>query len=236
MPDGVSPAAEAISASEDALMPDSEAAAIMSSLSSGAGSNDCLLIMPVPAADSSAAPVVGTIAVAGCPNCHGNHRWAHTCGKKRNGSSVVAASRSLRQRGESSGPASSTTSAASAAGGASEQTPRALDFEPAATAKPPPRYKSAVPKRQNDAHLVPPAADAEPPHGAETAVMELVEMPSVSEATPPFEFAKLLKVTLASPGSNEKSYELEAVNGSTVTVQKSEALRYPLKAFEGEMT
>ena len=107
MPDGVSPAAEAISASEDALMPDSEAAAIMSSLSSGAGSNDCLLIMPVPAADSSAAPVVGTIAVAGCPNCHGNHRWAHTCGKRRNGSSIVAVSRSLRpKRGESSEPAS----------------------------------------------------------------------------------------------------------------------------------
>ena len=46
MPDGVSPAAEAISASEDALMLDSEAAAIMSSLSSGAGSNECLLITP----------------------------------------------------------------------------------------------------------------------------------------------------------------------------------------------
>jgi hypothetical protein len=94
----------------------------------------------------------------------GNNRWAHTCGKKRNGSSIVAVSRSLRpKRGESSEPASSTTSAASAAGGASEQTPRALDFEPAATAEPPPRYESAVPERQNDAHRVPPAADAEPP-------------------------------------------------------------------------
>ena len=178
MPDGVRPAAEAISASEDALMLDSEAAAIMSSLSSGAASNECLLITPMSAADSSAAPVVGTMTVTGCPHCMGNHNFAHTCNKRRSKATVVAVSRSLRpKRGESSGPASSTTSAASAAGGASEQTPRALDFEPAATAEPPPHYESAVPERQNDAHLVPAAADAEPPHGAETAAMELVEMP-----------------------------------------------------------
>ena len=234
MPDGVRPAAEAISASEDALMLDSEAAAIMSSLSSGAASNECLLITPMSAADSSAAPVVGTMTVTGCPHCMGNHNFAHTCNKRRSKATVVAVSRSLRpKRGESSGPASSTTSAASAAGGASEQTPRALDFEPAATAEPPPRYESAVPERQNDAHRVPAAADAEPPHAAETAAMELVEMPSVSEAAPSFEFAKLLKVTLASPGSNAQ-YELEAINGSRLTVQKSKALRYPLKADEGE--
>ena len=98
MPNGVSPAAEAISASEDALMLDSEAAAIMSSLSSGGGSNECLPITPMPAADSSAAPVVGTMTVTGCPRCSGNNRWAHTCGKKRNGSSIVAVSRSLRPK------------------------------------------------------------------------------------------------------------------------------------------
>ena len=234
MPNGVSPAVEAISASEDAFMLDSEAAAIMSSLSSGGGSNECLPITPMPAADSSAAPVVGTMTVTGCPHCMGNHNFAHTCNKRRSKATVVAVSRSLRpKRGESSEPASFTTSAASAAGGASEQTPRALDFEPAATAEPPPHYESAVPERQNDAHRVPAAADAEPPHAAETAAMELVEMPSVSEAAPPFEFAKLLKVTLASPGSNAQ-YELEAINGSRLIVQKSEALRYPLRADEGE--
>ena len=77
-------------------MLDSEAAAIMSSLSSGGGSNECLPITPMPAADSSAAPVVGTMTVSGCPRCRGNNSFAHTCGKKRNKATVVAVSRSLR--------------------------------------------------------------------------------------------------------------------------------------------
>ena len=86
MPDGVRPAAEAISASEDALMLDSEAAAIMSSLSSGAASNECLLITPMSAADSSAAPVVGTMTVTierGAPVGDGGLRWRKHEGCRR---------------------------------------------------------------------------------------------------------------------------------------------------------
>ena len=71
-------------------MLDSEAAAIMTSLSSGGGSNECLPITPMSAADSSAAPVVGTMTVTGCPHCMGNHNFAHTCNKRRSKATVVA--------------------------------------------------------------------------------------------------------------------------------------------------